>query len=433
MSSQEHFCLYVRDALGHLNDPGHLRTNPLSELLYVSGSTDGSPAIALRRVLQEAIEALRPSSSVPSSNPAWLSYDILERHYLRDQSPVSICGTLGLSRTSFYRQERQATEAVACFLWDAYRQKRAATVPMFAAPPSGDESPIAPADQGEAEAVRLAHESPREAVNPRAVLDSARQLLEPLLQEYGVSLTLVAPAALPCILGDPAILRQIVLSVLAEGVRFAQRVALKLTVEATEEGTLWRLSCVDPHTRLDARCAQTPALALCRRLLEVYGGRLQLEADAVGLKEVCLQMPTLVSHRLLVIDDSEDALALYQRYLQAENCIVDTASSVTEVEARLAGTLYDLILLDVIMPRQDGWDILQRLKTLPETAGIPVVVCSVLSQPHLALSLGAEEVLHKPVSEESLLACVRRVLARRAESVSASAATRAGSVPNLPG
>ena len=69
------------------------------------------------------------------------------------------------------------------------------------------------------------------------------------------------------------------------------------------------------------------------------------------------------------------------------------------------------MLLDVLMPQEDGWDILQSLKTLPETASIPVVICSVLSQPHLALALGAAEVLRKPISEETLLATVKKVLA----------------------
>ena len=62
------------------------------------------------------------------------------------------------------------------------------------------------------------------------------------------------------------------------------------------------------------------------------------------------------------------------------------------------------------MPRLDGWMILQRLKTLPETAHIPVVICSVLSQEHLALSLGAVQVLRKPVSSETLINTVEELL-----------------------
>jgi CheY-like chemotaxis protein len=49
---------------------------------------------------------------------------------------------------------------------------------------------------------------------------------------------------------------------------------------------------------------------------------------------------------------------------------------------------------------------------MPETAAIPVVICSVLSQPSLALVLGAEEVLQKPIDEGDLLTTVQRVLAQ---------------------
>ena len=60
------------------------------------------------------------------------------------------------------------------------------------------------------------------------------------------------------------------------------------------------------------------------------------------------------------------------------------------------------------MPEEDGWAILQYLQENSSTAEIPVVICSVLSQPQLALALGAKEVLQKPISREELLATVRR-------------------------
>ncbi len=59
----------------------------------------------------------------------------------------------------------------------------------------------------------------------------------------------------------------------------------------------------------------------------------------------------------------------------------------------------------------DGWSILQRLKADPHTSDIPVVVCSVLPQPELALSLGAARVLQKPVSSAKLIETVQAVLA----------------------
>ena len=56
-----------------------------------------------------------------------------------------------------------------------------------------------------------------------------------------------------------------------------------------------------------------------------------------------------------------------------------------------------------MMPTTDGWELLQRLKSDPETHTIPVVVCSVWDVPELALSLGASDFLKKPVNSEHLL------------------------------
>jgi CheY-like chemotaxis protein len=91
---------------------------------------------------------------------------------------------------------------------------------------------------------------------------------------------------------------------------------------------------------------------------------------------------------------------------------VRSARTTAELRVQLGEELPDLVLLDVLMPREDGWDMLNYLKKEPATSNIPVVICSVLSQPSLALSLGAEEVLRKPIQEETLVKTVQRVLDR---------------------
>ena len=72
-----------------------------------------------------------------------------------------------------------------------------------------------------------------------------------------------------------------------------------------------------------------------------------------------------------------------------------------------------VVVLDVLMPEDDGWQILQYFKALPEESAIPpVIICSVLSQPALALALGAEKVLTKPIDEEVLVCAVQELLNR---------------------
>ena len=79
---------------------------------------------------------------------------------------------------------------------------------------------------------------------------------------------------------------------------------------------------------------------------------------------------------------------------------------------RLARHLRPLaIVLDLMMPGQDGWEILQNLKADAATADIPVIVCSVLAQESLAQALGADAYLRKPVSREQLLVVLDPLLA----------------------
>ena len=67
-----------------------------------------------------------------------------------------------------------------------------------------------------------------------------------------------------------------------------------------------------------------------------------------------------------------------------------------------------VIVLDVMMPGEDGWEVLTKLKAQSGTAEIPVIVCSVLDEPHMAQLLGASEYLPKPVTQRALLRALLR-------------------------
>ena len=71
---------------------------------------------------------------------------------------------------------------------------------------------------------------------------------------------------------------------------------------------------------------------------------------------------------------------------------------------RLAEELLpEVVVLDVMIPHMDGWEVLQRLRAKPETRHINIVICSIFNDPELAFSLGAADVLTKPLSQSALL------------------------------
>jgi CheY-like chemotaxis protein len=106
---------------------------------------------------------------------------------------------------------------------------------------------------------------------------------------------------------------------------------------------------------------------------------------------------------ILVVDDQEPALRMYQRYLSKSNYKVYGLSKATIVISKAIELKPSLILLDIMMPKVDGWEILQSLRLNDKTKHIPIIVCSAWGEPELAKSLGANHFLRKPIVQRELL------------------------------
>jgi CheY-like chemotaxis protein len=407
--SWQAFAHHVREALENFHDPVRLQINPLSKLMRLQRAPGETLATPLRELLRQTIESLRPPTSLPPSSPEWAGYRLLWLRYVQSRSRYAICEELGLSQASYYRRLQEAVDAVTSILWEQYQRNSASGSEEDA----GGEK-LSPQERAVKEAVRLARESPRELVPLAELLESVKKTILPLAEQQKVLISIETPPDLPSTYGDPSVLRQIILNVLTEGITLAGEGGLRLLVARCEEETLWRLEgLISPHNTPGAKLP--PAgnrLMISQKLLEVYGGRLWLEHDEQGAPLLAFTVPITAPTRILIIDDDEDTINLYQRYLQPYDYVLAVARNKEQLEAQLAEALPDLILLDVLMPRWDGWMILQQLKMRPETASIPVVICSVLSQPRLALALGAEEVLQKPIGEPVLLKTIQEILAR---------------------
>ncbi len=400
---RESFAWQLKRALASYHDPVGLQTNPLLELLASRPAAGLSSAAQLRQVLREALESLRPAPSAPTSGPEWLGYRILWMRYVQSRSQYVICDELGLSRTSYYRRHQEAIDALAGVLRERYAQEAAHLAPGAGV---ADESPDERAVQ---EARKLARASHRQAADPRAVVDGAVRVVAPLARQRGTRVEIDAPPMLPVIAGDPGILRQVLLNLLTEALKLAAPNGLRLTVASGDGEIVFRVFGLDEARATDSITALT-GFVVSQTLLASCHGRLWLQRDPPGAPTLCFAVPTAPAQTILIIDDDDDTIGLYERYLRVASYLIQVARGSQEVRALLAVSRPDLILLDVLMPGEDGWDILQHLKTMPETASIPVVICSVLDQPDLALVLGAAEVLRKPISQTALLETVQALL-----------------------
>ncbi|MFI4933689.1 MAG: PleD family two-component system response regulator [Caulobacterales bacterium] len=114
--------------------------------------------------------------------------------------------------------------------------------------------------------------------------------------------------------------------------------------------------------------------------------------------------------RILVVDDIEANVRLLQAKLQAEYYEVLTASDGVTALAMAAAEKPDIVLLDVMMPGMDGFQVCRRLKDDPETRHIPVVLVTALdgrADRITGLEAGADEFLNKPIDDVMLFARVK--------------------------
>ena len=114
--------------------------------------------------------------------------------------------------------------------------------------------------------------------------------------------------------------------------------------------------------------------------------------------------------KVLIVDDSKTELMFLTDLLQKNDMSVRTAQGADEAFKRLAEDKPDLILMDVVMPGQNGYQLTRAISRSPEYAGIPIILCtskSLETDRVWGMRQGARDYITKPVDPAQLLSKIK--------------------------
>ncbi len=277
--------------------------------------------------------------------------------------------------------------------------------------------------------------------------------IQPLVQKKHNALHLDIPPDVGQMHADLTKVRQILFNLLSNACKFTERGSVTVNVArvAGERGApeMMEFRVADtgigltqqqieklfqPFTQADASTTRKfggtgLGLAISKRFCEMMGGDIHVESVPDHGSTFVLRLPARVSKvapvpgpdgkpsepladahavRVLVIDDEPAVRDLMAKSLASESIVAITAADGEEGLRLAKEQTPDLIFLDVLMPKMDGWAVLTALKSDPKLAEVPVIMLTLMSDQEMGYLLGASEYLTKPIDRNRLLSVIAK-------------------------
>ncbi len=251
---------------------------------------------------------------------------------------------------------------------------------------------------------------------------------------------------------DQAKLRQVLLNLVSNASKFTEDGVIVLSAaRVVDDGKPWvdvsvadsgigiapdRLAKLfEPFTQADSSTTRKYGgtglgLAICREFCKMVGATVRATSTPGVGSTFTIRLPapevadvpqprrrqtsSLTDQNLILVVDDDDAVhSVVHRLLAPEGYRLLSARSGPEGMKMARELQPGMIILDVVMPDLDGWEILERLKTDPITATIPVMLLTMLSDQSRGFSLGADAYFVKPIERTPLLRRINRLLGRQ--------------------
>lgn len=380
----------LQEALSHLHDPDYAASEKLCAAIGCE-LQDGLPSV--QSTILHAIEQLEPPPDTPSSALTRQIYDLLHNRFVLELTQEETAYRLDVSRRTVNRMQHRAIHVLAGALWERSRA---------AGQQAADDQDLDWHAQLQRELDSLQAKTPDALTDVEEALGNVLGLMEPLAARSGTRIEVksVQPGLVAAV--HPVLLQQVLIS------------AVKRLIPHVSDGQIAiyaRLEDGNANITLTGNAAVEDGLSEADLTGDIPMSKgMSIEAHVDGSQIfIWIAVPAPSKVTVLVVDDNEDMARFYRDCtIGTRYHIVHTAQG-SDLPEVVEATAPDVIILDVMLPDIDGWRLLMRLREDIETRSIPVIVCSVIREEDLALSLGAAGYLAKPVLPRQFVQALDRV------------------------
>lgn len=388
----------IKDVLDNIYDIASLETHPaLFSVIKPPSGLTGSKGEYVRQFMIDAIEQLRPPlKELSLTAPEWRPYIILIKRYIEGMGSQELADLLAISQRQMRRDHHKALTAISEIVW-------AICYPNEKSDGEEELNPII--------------EIHNEMIDPIETTKGVYAMLRNQFDQKQIHVEFLPSNGYTPVITDRVILRQVLISLFNDILHNQAGETLQIRCDSSINQVSLEFksivncdSCdcdpssdetnVDEFTAVNYWCERIHS-----RLEEIC-----INEGATRIVKRTLWLPHSDQKIMLVIDDQEPVVNLFQRYLSQTDILIIGVSHPEDAIPLARHLRPALITLDVMMPKMDGWELLQLIKLDEMLNDIPVIVCSAWDDPELSRSLGAQVYLKKPVTQKMLLEAVNSLL-----------------------